>query len=431
MPRRRVLVTGMGVIAPGATGVPAFRELLRAGRTAFRPITRFDPTGLRSTLAAEVDFDPAAHGLTPQDTHRLDRAGRYGVAAAREALADSRLHTTPVPDRPDRIGVSVGTAAATLEALEDVYRTMTADGRRPTPDPALAPPHLHTRLAAESLAAEIAWAADAEGPVTVLPSGCTAGLDALGHAADLIRADDADIVLAGAAEAPLTRSLLAALDALRLTGTHNDDPTHAHRPFDATRTGLVLGEGAAVFVLEERERALRRGAPRHAELVGHAGRTGAAHMTALPADGRDLAAALTEALADAALPPEAVDHIAAHGAGTPLADRHEAAAIRRALGPHARTTPVSAISSMVGHGLGALGALQTVAAVLALTHDLVPPTATLRTPDPDCELDHTPRTARPHPITTAVALASGFGGFQSALVLRKPESPRPDRSSTA
>jgi act minimal PKS ketosynthase (KS/KS alpha) len=418
-----VVITGIGVTAPGGVGVKEFWSLLSEGRTATRGITLFDATPFRSRVAAEVDFDPRAHGLTSPEAARMDRAAQFAVVSAREAFADSGLDPTGLD--PYRMGLALGSAVGAVTSLDAEYRAAVAAGGPGAADHSGASERLYDWCVPSSLAAEVAWAVGAEGPATLVSTGCTAGVDAVGHAAEIIRDGEADIMVTGAADAPISPITLAAFDAIRATTVLNDQAETASRPFDATRGGFVLGEGAAVLVLEEWEHARRRGARVHAEVAGYASRCSAFHMTGLRPDGAELAEAIEAALAEAGVGAEAVDYVNAHGSGTKQNDRHETTAIKAALGEHAHRTPVSSIKSMVGHSLGAIGAIEIAACVLAMEHGLVPPTANLRTPDPECDLDYVPLVARAQRTDTVLTLGSGFGGFQSAMVLT-----RPDRSGT-
>jgi len=229
------------------------------------------------------------------------------------------------------------------------------------------------------------------------------------------------VMLAGATDAPVSPIVVACFDAIKATTPRNDDPAHASRPFDATRNGFVLAEGAAVMVLEEREHARARGARIYAEVASHATRCNAYHMTGLRPDGREMAEAIRHALADARIAPEAIDYVNAHGSGTRQNDRHETAAFKDALGSHAYDVPVSSIKSMIGHSLGAIGSIEVAACALAIDNNVVPPTANLREKDPECDLDYVPGDARELPVNTVLSVGSGFGGFQSAVVLRAPE----------
>lgn len=418
MSARRVVVTGVGVVAPGGVGVKAFWDQLTAGRTATRAISLFDAAGFRSRIAAECDFDPLAEGLSRQEIRRMDRAAQFAVVSAREALADSGLASEVLPAH--RTAVSLGSAVGCTMGLEEEYLVLSNGGRDWLVDHKYAVPQLYDYMVPSSLAVEVAWTVGAEGPVALISNGCTSGLDSIGHGAELIREGSADVVLAGAADAPISPITVGCFDAIKATSPANDDAEHASKPFDLDRAGFVLGEGAAVLVLEEAERARRRGAPVYAEIAGFAARSNAFHMTGLKPDGREMAEAITAALGQARLDPTAVDYINAHGSGTRQNDRHETAAFKTSLGERAYRVPVSSIKSMVGHSLGAIGSIEAAACVLAIKHDVVPPTANLHTPDPECDLDYTPLHARDWRVDGVLSVGSGFGGFQSAMVLTSP-----------
>jgi act minimal PKS ketosynthase (KS/KS alpha) len=416
---RQVVITGMGVRAPGGAGTKEFWELLTSGRTATRRISFFDPSPFRSQVAAEIDFDGAAEGLTPRQVRRMDRATQLAVVATREALDDSGLELDTV--NPERLGVSLGSAVAAATSLEEEYLVLSDSGRDWLADPGHLSPHMYDYMVPSMMPAEVAWTVGAEGPVSLVSNGCTSGLDSVGHAAQWIQEGTVDVVVTGATDTPITPIVVACFDAIRATTPRNDDPAHASRPFDGTRNGFVLAEGSAMFVVEELEHARRRGAHVYAEVAGYASRCNAFHMTGLKADGREMAEAIRVALDGARLDPQAVDYINAHGSGTKQNDRHETAAFKRSLGEHAYQTPVSSIKSMVGHSLGAIGSIEIAASALAMEYDVVPPTANLHTPDPECDLDYVPVTARDQLIDVVLTVGSGFGGFQSAMVLASPE----------
>jgi minimal PKS ketosynthase (KS/KS alpha) len=418
MTTRRVGITGIGVIAPGGIGQKDFWSLMTSGRTATRGITFFDPSPFRSRVAAEADFDPEEHGLGPQEVRRMDRAAQFGVATAREAITDSGIGLDELD--PSRIGVTVGSAVGATMSLDQEYRVASDNGRLDLVDYEYAARHLYNHYVPSSFAAEVAWLAGAEGPATVISTGCTSGLDSVGFAAELVRDNTADVMIAGATDAPISPITAACFDAIRATTARNDEPGTASRPFDRTRDGFVLGEGAAMFVLEELDSARRRGARVYAEIAGYASRCNAFHMTGLRPDGREMAEAIRAALDEARMSAGDVDYINAHGSGTKQNDRHETAAFKRSLGDHAYRVPVSSIKSMVGHSLGAIGSIEIAASALAMHHDVVPPTANLHTPDPDCDLDYVPLTARDWRTDAVLSVGSGFGGFQSAMVLASP-----------
>ncbi|WP_033400372.1 beta-ketoacyl-[acyl-carrier-protein] synthase family protein [Actinokineospora enzanensis] len=414
---RRVVVTGIGVVAPGGVGTKQFWQMLTDGRTATRAITSFDASRFRSRIAAEIDFDAVACGLSQRQIRKWDRTTQFAVVATREALEDSGILGESVPERT---GVMVGTACGATTSLDREYAIVSDEGSTWLVDESHASPYLYDYYVPSSMAAEVAWLADAQGPVGIVSTGCTSGIDVLGHAMDQILDGSADVMVAGASDASISPITVACFDAIKATSARNDDPTTASRPFDATRDGFVLGEGAAMFVLEEAEHARRRGARVYAELAGSANRCNAYSMTGLRPDGLEMADAISAAMVRARLDPADVDYVNAHGSATKQNDRHETGAFKRSLGHHAYRVPISSIKSMIGHSLGAICALEAAACVLAVEHSVVPPTANLHNPDPECDLDYVPNIARELPVNTVVSVASGFGGFQSALVVTKP-----------
>ncbi|MHC5907768.1 beta-ketoacyl-[acyl-carrier-protein] synthase family protein [Streptomyces sp. S6] len=419
MTGRRVVITGIEVLAPGGVGAKDFWSLLSDGRTATRGITFFDPTPFRSRVAAEIDFDPEFHGLTPQEVRRMDRAAQFAVVAARGAVTDSGINLDSYD--PYRVGVTIGSAVGATMGLDQEYNVVSDSGRLHLVDHRYAVPHLYNYLVPSSFAAEVAWTVGAQGPSTVVSTGCTSGIDSVGHAVELIREGSADVMVAGSSDAPISPITMACFDAIKATTPRYDDPEHASRPFDNTRNGFVLGEGAAVFVLEELHSARKRGAHVYAEIAGYATRSNAYHMTGLRPDGAEMAEAIRVALDEARTNPTDIDYVNAHGSGTKQNDRHETAAFRHSLGDHAYRTPVSSIKSMVGHSLGAIGSIEIAASAFAMEYNVVPPTANLHTTDPECDLDYVPLVAREQLVDTVLTVGSGFGGFQSAMVLARPE----------
>ena len=415
---RRVAVTGIGVVAPGGIGVPAFWDLLSSGRTATRGITLFDPDGLRSRIAAECDFDPLAHGLDPGLVERADRYIQFALVAATEAVTDSGVDFAA--ENPWRVAVSLGSAVGGTTRLEHDYVLVSERGKRWDVDHRAAEPELHRAFSPSTLAADVAERFGAQGPVQTVSTGCTSGLDAVGYAFHTIEEGRADICIAGASDSPISPITMACFDAIKATSPNNDDPEHASRPFDAHRDGFVMGEGAAVLVLEELEHARARGAHVYCEIGGYATFGNAYHMTGLTSEGLEMARAIDTALDHARVNPTDIDYVNAHGSGTRQNDRHETAAVKKSLGAHAYETPMSSIKSMVGHSLGAIGAIEVVACVLALARQVVPPTANYETPDPECDLDYVPRTARSRRLDHVLSVGSGFGGFQSAVLLTGP-----------
>ena len=420
MNERRVGVTGVGVVAPGGVGVPAFLDLLTSGRTATRRITRFDPSPFRSQMAAECDFSPAAAGLTQRQVRRMDLYVQYGVSAAAEAVADSGLDGQP-PD-PDRAGTTMGSAVGGTVRLEEEYVLACDGGAQWLADYRYLHPHAYEAWLPSSLASEVASAFGLRGPAATISTGCTSGLDAIGDAAMVIKDGAADVMIAGAADSPISPITVACFDAIRATSPANDEPARASRPFDRDRQGFVLGEGGAALVLEELGHARRRGARVYCEVTGYATRSNAYHMTGLTAHGTEMSDAINDAMRQSRIDPADLHYINAHGSGTKQNDRHETAAFKRSLNHHAYTVPISSIKSMVGHSLGGIGAIEAVACALSIANSFVPPTANLENADPECDLDYVPLTARPAQVHTAAANAFGFGGQNCVIVVRAPDA---------
>lgn len=416
---RRAVITGVGVLAPGGNGRKAYWDLLASGRTATRRITAFDPSPFRSQMAGEVDFDPVQEGLSPREIRRLDRAAQFAVVAGREAVTDSGLDFADVD--PTRVGVALGSAVGCTTSLEREYVISSDTGRQWLVDAGYTPPHLYDYFVPSSIAAEVATMVGAQGPASIVSTGCTSGIDSVGYAAELITEGTSDVVVTGAAEAPLTPITTVCFDVIRASSTRNDEPETACRPFDRTRDGLVLAEGAAVFVLEELEHARARGAHVYGEVAGYDSRCNSFHMTGLHPAGVEMASAISSALRQAGAAPTDVGYVNAHGSGTKQNDIHETAAFKLSLGEHAYRTPVSGFKSMIGHSLGAIGSLEIAGCLMAFEEGVIAPTANLHEKDPTCDLDYVPLEAREADVDTIVTVGSGFGGFQTAMVLRRPE----------
>ncbi|MEI5006932.1 beta-ketoacyl-[acyl-carrier-protein] synthase family protein [Streptomyces sp. NPDC058423] len=414
---RRAVVTGIGVIAPGGSGREEFWDRITSGKSAIRTVTCFDPGPFRSRIAAECDFVPSEHGLTPREIRRNDRFAQFALAAAAEAVEDSGIDLAAADT--DRIGVTLGSAVGASITLEDEYVVASDHGREWEVDPQHTMPFLYQALVPSSAATELAVRFGAHGPAAVVSTGCTSGIDAIGHALRLIEDGEADVMIAGASDAPITPITVACFDAIRATSPLNESPELASRPFDADRKGFVLGEGCAVLIVEEIEHARARGARIYCEIAGYAARANGFHMTGLRPDGRELGEAVKDVMAQARLRPEDLGYISAHGSGTKQNDRHETAAYKYALGEAVRQVPISSIKSVIGHSLGAIGSIEMAACALAIDRGVVPPTANLHTPDPECDLDYTPLTAREVTVDHALSVGSGFGGFQSAMVFSR------------
>jgi minimal PKS ketosynthase (KS/KS alpha) len=422
MSTRRTAVTGIGVVAPGGSDRKAFWQTITAGRTATGKITLFNPAGFRSQIAAECDFDPLGAGLAQEDVKRMDRMVQFAVVAANEAMKDSGLDLKGADH--DRIGITMGSAVGSTMALEQGYVRASDSGKEWLVDAKLASPYLYDALIPSSLASELASRFQTHGPATVVSTGCTSGIDAIGYGFYLIQDGEADIVIAGASEAPVSPIAMACFDPIKATSTRNDDPAHASRPFDLTRDGFVMGEGSAVLILEEMKHALDRGAHIYCEVGGYANRGNAYHMTGLRPDGMEMAEAIVDAMQQAGVQPSDIGYINAHGSGTKQNDRHETAAFKRSLGEQARRIPISSIKSMIGHSLGAIGAIEMAACAFVIECGIIPPTANYQVPDPECDLDYTPNVARRNKVDAVLSTGSGFGGFQSAMIFTRPREAR-------
>lgn len=414
----RVFITGVGVVAPGGLGKDQFWSLLMDGRTATRTLTAFDPAPFRSQVAAEVDFAPEASGLSDRQAATLDRAAQFALVAAREAVADADWMGSCAPER---VGAIVGSAVGATTRLEDAYRRLSLDGKLWDVLPEAAAT-LYSYFVPSSFASEVAADVGATGQSAVISTGCTSGIDAVGYAWELVQDGVLDCAIAGATDAPISPITVACFDAIKATSTYNDTPHSASRPFDSSRAGFVLGEGSAMFVLESEQHAEARGACVYGEIKGYASRGNAFHMTGLTPDGRELAGAVTSALEQAGLEAHEIDYVNAHGSGTKQNDKHETAALKASLGKAAYGVPISSIKSMIGHSLGAIGAIEIAACALALRHDCIPPTANLTHQDPELDLDYVPLHSRSQRTNAVLTTGSGFGGFQSAMVLTDPRA---------
>jgi 3-oxoacyl-[acyl-carrier-protein] synthase II len=410
MAERRVVITGIGPVTPIGIGKDAFWEGLRAARSAVRRVTRFDPSPFRSHVAAEVDgFDPALW-IDPRRAKRLDRCSLFSLAAARLALADAGIELDH--EDPDRVGAMMGTALGGVSYAEQEHAKYIQGGLRAV-EPGLA---LTVFVGASSC--NLAIELGVSGPNITNGMSCASGAIAIGEAFRTIQRGDADVMLGGGAEAPLSPLSYGAFSIIRAMSTRNDDPGTASRPFDRHRDGFVMAEGATVLVLEERERAAARGAVIYAEIVGFGLTNDAHHMTAPRPDGRQAARAMRTALDSAAVPPEAVGYVNAHGSSTPLNDPTEALAIRAVLGLHAERVRVSGTKGYYGHALGASGAIEAAICALASRRGWLPPSVNLKDPDPACELDYVTGQGEDEGPEYLMSNSFGFGGVNAALVFR-------------
>ena len=419
---RRVAITGLGVISPLGIGKQRYWQGLVDGRSATKHLSEVESCDLYagfefgSNVLAEVEgFDPDVAGL-PQEVRRLDRFIQFAVAGALQAIDDAALDVKSV--ERDRLGIALSTAICGTRQMEREFVAATDHGHLPV-DPAKVGPDLYLASMSNTPSVILAALTGARGPCITLSTGCIGGVDTIGYAFESIRYGDADVVVAGASEAPITPITTASFEIINcLSRRHNDRPATASRPFDADRDGFVLAEGCGVVVLEEWEHAQARGAHIYAEISGFDLSCNALHMTDLLSDGADLARTMTGALHDAGLAAESVDHVNAHGSSTPQNDRCETKALVLALGEHARRIPINSTKSMTGHPLSAASAQEIVGCALALERGYIHPTINYERPDPDCDLDYVPNTGRPWRGDVVLSDASGFSGLHATLVLR-------------
>jgi 3-oxoacyl-[acyl-carrier-protein] synthase II len=411
---RRVVIAGIGAVTPIGLGVDGLWAGLRRRESAVRCITRFDPSVFRSRIAGEVaDFFATDH-IEERRARRLDRYSQFTVAATRMALADAELDLGR--EDPDRIGAMMGTALGGVAHGESQYHVFLTDGPRAV-DPALA-----LTVFAGAASCNIAIEFGCTGPNSTNGMSCASGAIAIGEGFRAIARGEADVMLAGGAEAPLAPLCFGAFAIIRAMSTRNDDPTHASRPFDAGRDGFVMAEGAAVLVLEERGRALARGAKIYAEICGFGLTNDAYHMTAPRPDGRQAARAIRNALAEAHVAPGEVGYINAHGSSTPLNDPTETSSIKQVFGDHAYRLALSGTKGYYGHALGASGAIEAAICALASRRGWLPPTVNLVTPDPACDLTQVTGDGRELAPEFLVSNSFGFGGINAVLVFRRADA---------
>ena len=409
---RRVFVTGIGVVSPLGLDAPSTWDGIAKGQSGIDFITAFDTEGFDTRFAGEVKgFDPENH-LDRKAARRMDRFAQFATAAAQEACRHAQLD--PKAD-PYRVGVIIGSGIGGIITLSQQFEVLSQRG------PGRVSPFLIPMMLADMASAQVSMITGSMGANYCLVSSCSSGADALGQGWEMIRRGQEDVVLAGGAEAPIIPIAVAGFNALRALSRFAGDPKAASRPFDLQRDGFVMGEGAAVLVLESQESAQRRGVPLLAEVRGYAATSDAHHLTEPGPTGKSAARAMRLALEAGGIDPARVDYLNAHGTSTPLNDHHETVAIKLALGEDAYRVPISSTKSMTGHLLGSGGALEAVFCLQAIQHGMVPPTINLENPDPECDLDYTANEARSAKVDVAMSNSFGFGGHNSVLVFANPE----------
>jgi 3-oxoacyl-[acyl-carrier-protein] synthase II len=412
---RRVVVTGMGAVTPLGNTVAETWDGFIHGRNGIGRITRFDTEGMAVHYAGEVKGFSAVGAANPKDLRQMERSVQYALVASREAIADAGLEFSD--EESERVGVIVGTAAGALQRILDQVPVLEQRG------PSRVAPMFVPYFMPDTSTGILAIAHGMKGPNMAVSSACASGTHSLGEAFETIRRDDADVMLGGATEASMIHVVMAGFSNMKALGSRPDAPERASRPFDRDRNGFVVGEGAGMLVLEDLERARKRGARVYCEVVGYASGNDAYHMVAPSEMGvgaaRVMRAALKKAGRVAGLPADEIDYINPHGSSTPFNDRYETAAIKDVFGDHARDLVITSSKSMVGHMFGAGGTVEAIACIKAIETGIIPPTINYETPDPDCDLDYAPNVAREMPVRAAMSNSFGLGGHNASVVFRR------------
>lgn len=410
--KKRVVVTGLGVISPVGNDVSSFWESLKNAKSGVGPITSFDAAGFDSRIAAEVkNFDPTHYGISLKEIKRTAKFVQYAVAAAKQAIDSSGL----VLDKEDRnrIGVIIGSGIGSLRTIEEEHKVFLSKG------PSRLSPFLIPMLIVNEASGLVAIIHGLKGPNSCVATACASGSHALGEAFRTILYGDADVMITGGTESCVVATAVGGFCALKALSTRNDEPEKASRPFERDRDGFVMAEGSGLVVMESLEHAKKRNANIIAEVVGFGMSCDAYHITAPDPDGEGAALAMTVALKDAKMKPEDIDYINAHGTSTKLNDKIETLSMKKAFGEHSKKVMVSSIKSMTGHLLGAAGGVEFVACCLVIRDGVIPPTINYEHPDPECDLDYVPNTARKVNVTACMSNSLGFGGHNASLILKK------------
>ena len=409
--RRRVVVTGVGLVIPVGIGVPEAWKNVCEGKSGIGPLTRFDGSGFDTRIAGEVKgFTPEKY-IDKKEIKKMDLFIHYALAAAKEAVEDAQLKITP--ENCEQIGVIVGTGLGGLPTLEETHKVLVEKG------PSRITPFFIPKLIANMAAGQIAMQHGAKGPNTCVVTACATGAHCIGDAFRAIQYGDAEAIIAGGTEANITPLTVGGFNAMKALSTRNEEPQKASRPFEKNRTGFVVAEGAGILILEEFEFARKRGAKIYGEVVGYGYTGDAYHITAPPPDGDGAIRCMRMAIRDARIRPEDIDTINAHGTSTVLNDITETIAIKAVFGDYAKKIPISATKSMTGHLLGAAGSTEAIFALLSIRDGILPPTINYEEPDPECDLDYVPNVARKSSIRIAMSNAFGFGGTNATLIFQK------------
>ncbi|NLN41740.1 MAG: beta-ketoacyl-ACP synthase II [Clostridiales bacterium] len=408
---KRVVITGMGAITPLGNNVETYWEALKQGKNGIDKIDKFDVEEFSTQMAAQVkDFDPKDF-IDRKEARRMDRFCQFALAATYQAMQDASLNTEKLDK--ERFGVIIGSGIGGLETMENQVKTLINKG------PNRVSPFLVPMMIVNMAAGQISIAVGAKGINTTVVTACASATNAIGEAFKAIRYGEADVIITGGAEAPITPLALAGFCSMKAMSTRNQDPKTASRPFDAERDGFVMGEGAGILILESYEHAVSRGANILAEIVGYGATADAYHITAPSPDGEGAARAMKQAIQDAGIEPNMVDYINAHGTSTPYNDKFETAAIKTIFGDHAYKLAVNSTKSMIGHLLGAAGGVEAIAVVKTLQEQFIHPTINYTIPDPDCDLDYVPNNGRAAKVEYALSNSLGFGGHNASILLKR------------
>ncbi len=414
---RRVVVTGVGIVSPNGVGKETCWKNMINGVSAVKKVTEFDVSMFNTKIAAQVhDFDPVKLGLTHDEAVRMDRYVQFAVVAARMALEDSGINLQK--ENRERIGVSLANAICGTKYMEEEFALVTDSGNKPI-DPTIVRPDLYDAAMFNTPSSEITAKYGLRGVCNTISTGCTAGTDSVGFSFETISDGDADIMITGAAEAPITPITFGAFDTVNVLSVHNEHPEKASRPFDAKRNGFVISEGAGILVVEELEHAKKRGARIYCEIVGFGTTNNAFHMTDLPPAGDAKAECIRLALEDANVKPEQIDYINAHGSSTRQNDVFETNAYKMVFGDHAYKIPISSLKSMIGHPLAGANGIELCIGSLIFERDILPPTINQEFKDPQCDLDYVPNVSRKKRVNYMLKTSSGFSGIHSAMVLKR------------
>ncbi|MFH1199057.1 MAG: beta-ketoacyl-[acyl-carrier-protein] synthase family protein [Candidatus Omnitrophota bacterium] len=417
MLKRRVVITGIGVIAPNGIGKDNVWQGMSSGKSAVKLVTGYDVSVFNTKIAAEVkDFDPFKLGLTHDEVVRMDRYVQFGVIAGDMAIKDSGLDFSQ--ENPERVGVCLANAICGTKYMEEEFALVTDDGKKPI-DPSKVRPDLYDAAMFNTPSIEISARYGLKGNCNTISTGCTAGTDSLGFGLETIQDGEQDVMICGAAEAPLTPITFGAFDVVSVLSVRNDEPEKASRPFDNKRDGFVLSEGAGILVLEELNHALKRGARIYCEILGFGTSCNAFHMTDLPSDGDAMKNCIALALKDSNILPAEIDYINAHGSSTRMNDIFETSAYKAIFGDYAYKLPISSLKSMIGHPLAAANAVEFTVCAMIFEKNILPPTINQEEKDPQCDLFYIPNQAIAKKVNMILKTSSGFSGIHSSLVMKR------------